>query len=321
MTGKRFKVVFTDYDYPNIDIEKSLLSKIDCETISLQTCEESKLIEGCRDADALMVQYAHITQKVLDSMNKCLVISRYGIGVDSVDISFARSKGILVCNVPDYCTNEVADHALALILSLGRKITLLANSVRAGKWNLLEVGRPIFDFSTMTLGLIGFGKIPRNLFEKVKNIFKEIKVYDPYLVPEDIKGLGIKNASFYEILRSCDFISIHCPLNESTKHMFSLREFQLIKPTAFIINTSRGGVINTAGLYQAINSGLIAGAGLDVLEKEPPGMDFELVKLDNVIITPHAGFYSERALEELKYRTALNVFKVLNGEEPVNVVN
>ncbi|MBN1298250.1 MAG: C-terminal binding protein [Actinobacteria bacterium] len=321
MAERRFKVVFTDYDYPDIEIEKLLLSKIDCDIISLQTFDENKLIEGCRDADALMVQYARITQKVLDSMNKCIIISRYGIDVDSVDIVFARSKGIMVCNVPDYCINEVADHALALILSLGRKVILLANSVRSGKWDLLEVGKPVFDFSTLSLGLIGFGKIPRNLYEKARNIFKEIKVYDPYITENDIAGQDLKIASFYDILGTCDFISIHCPLNENTRHMFSLREFQLIKPTAYIINTSRGGIINTPDLYQAIRSELIAGAALDVLETEPPGMDFELVRFDNVIITPHAGFYSERALEELKYKTALNVFKVLNGEESVNVVN
>jgi len=320
MVEGKFKVVFTDFDFPSIDIEKNVLSKLDCEFLTPQTSDEDKLIEACWDADGLLVQYAQITEKVIKNMTKCKVISRYGVGVDSVDGKAARAKGIHLCNVPDYCTDEVADHSLALIISLGRKIVQLSNNVKSGTWDVL-IGKPIFNFKRQTLGLIGFGRIPKNLSEKAKNLFKEILVYDPFISQETADKFGVRVSSFYEILRTCDFISIHCPSNESTRHLFSLREFQLMKSTSFLINTSRGAIVNSDDLYQALETGLIAGAGLDVLEKEPPGVNFKLFGFDNVIITPHAGFYSETAIEELHNKWAMNVYRVLNGDEPVNVVN
>ena len=320
MVEGKFKIVFTDFDFPSIDIEKNVLSELNCEFLTPQTSNEDKLIEACRDADALLVQYAQITEKVINNMTKCKVISRYGVGVDSVDGKAARTRGIHLCNVPDYCTDEVADHSLALIVSLGRKIVRLSNAVKSGDWNVM-VGKPIFNFKKQTLGLIGFGKIPQSLSSKAKNLFKEILVYDPFIVQETADKFGVRIATFYEILRTCDFISIHCPSNESTRHLFSLREFQLMKPTSFLINTSRGAIVDTVDLYEALDEGLIAGAGLDVLEKEPPEINSRLFRFENVVITPHAAFYSETAIEELHKKWALNVYRVLKGETPINVVN
>ncbi|MCL4386094.1 MAG: C-terminal binding protein, partial [Cyanobacteria bacterium] len=186
MTDKKFKIVFTDFDFPSIDIEKDILSEIECEFVTPQTNNEEKLIEICRDADALFVQYAQITERVINSMTKCKVISRFGIGVDSIDLKAAKAKGIYVCNVPDYCINEVADHSLAIILSLGRKIVQFSNSVREGIWDTLKVGKPIYNLQNQILGLIGFGKIPQNLFKKASNLFKEILVYDPFILHDVI---------------------------------------------------------------------------------------------------------------------------------------
>jgi len=320
MSNSKFKVVVTDFDFPDIDIEKNIFSDLDCEIITPQPGDESKLIDACCDADGLLVQYAQITEKVINSMTKCKVISRVGVGVDTIDIKAARAKGIDVCNVPDYCTDEVADQALALIFSLGRKITQFSNAVKTGIWNVMAE-KPIFNFKRQSLGLIGFGRIPQNLALKAKNLFKEILVFDPFISQEMADKYGVRISTFYDILRTCDFISIHCPSNESTNHMFSLREFQLMKPTAFLINTSRGAIVNTDDLYQALDSGLIAGAGLDVLEKEPADAKFKLFRFDNVLITPHAGFYSETAIEDLHNKWALNVYRVLKGEKPLNVVN
>jgi D-3-phosphoglycerate dehydrogenase len=321
MGDSKFKVVFTDFDFPSIDIEKNILSELDCEFLTPQTIsDENKLIEACRDADGLLVQYAQINEKVINSMTKCKVISRFGVGVDSVDGKAARAKGINLCNVPDYCTDEVAEHSLALIASLGRKIVQLSNAVKSGIWDVL-IGKPIFSFKKQTLGLIGFGKIPQSLSLKAKNLFKEILVFDPFISQDIADKFGVRISTFYDILRTCDFISIHCPSNESTKHMFSLREFQLMKSTAFLINTSRGAIVNTDDLYQALDTGLIAGAGLDVLEKEPAEVNFKLFRFDNVLITPHAGFYSETAIEDLHKKWALNVYRILKGETPLNVVN
>jgi len=317
----KFKIVITEYDFKDVEIEKKTLEELDCEIVETHSDDEEVIIRECANADALLIEFAPITEKVINSLNKCRVISRYGIGVDTVDLNAAKSKGILVCNVPDYCLEEVAEHCLALILSSGRKIVNLSNSVKKGIWDVTGVGRPIYNFKDSILGIIGFGKIPQSLYSKVLPLFKNILVYDPYVKEEFIKEKNINISSFYKILRNSDFISINCPLNDDTYHMFDEREFQTMRLNSFIVNTSRGGIINTEALYKALVNGQIAGAALDVLEKEPPGMDLELLKLDNVIITPHAGWYSETSIEELKYKTALNVLKVLKGEEPINVIN
>ena len=320
MSDSKFKVVFTDFDFPNIDIERNIFSDLDCEIMTPQASEENKLIEACRDADGLLVQYAKITEKVINSLTKCKVISRVGVGVDTIDGKAAMAKCIDVCNVPDYCTDEVADHSLALIVSLGRKIVQFSNAVKSGIW-VVMIEKPIFDFKKQTLGLIGFGRITQSLSLKAKKLFKEVLVYDPFISQETADRFGIKISTFYEILRTCDFISIHCTSNESTRHLFSLREFQLMKSTAYLINTSRGAIVNTEDLYQALDTGLIAGAGLDVLEKEPPEVNFKLFRFNNVLITPHTGFYSETAIEDLHNKWALNVYRVLKGEKQLNVVN
>ncbi|MDD3776383.1 MAG: C-terminal binding protein [Actinomycetota bacterium] len=321
MNDNRFKVVFTDYDFEDVAIEKEVLSQMDCDIVELQSKDEDKLTAECADADGLIVQYAPISDKVIAAMQKCKVISRYGIGVDTINLSAATQKGIKVCNVPDYCLDEVADHSLALIMSLGRKIVDLTKAVKSGVWDAVGTSKPVFNFKRQILGIIGFGKIPQNLYPKVKALFGKVLIYDPYVSQEIKDQFGLEMASFYEIIHNSDFLSIYCPLNDSTFHMFDQREFQMMKPTSFIVNTSRGGIINTEALYLALIHGHIAGAGLDVLEQEPPGIDNELVKLDNVIVTPHAAFYSESSIEDLKYKTALNIVKVLKDDNPQNVVN
>ena len=315
------KIVFTDYDFEDIDTEKKVFEDFDCQILELQSKDENTLIGVCSDADALIVQYAPITSRVIESMQRCKIISRYGIGVDMIDIKAATSKGILVCNAPDYCIDEVADHTLALILSLSRKIIALVSSVKDRRWDAIGVAKPIYNLKKLTLGLIGFGKIPQNLYPKVKALFGKIIVYDPYLKEDIIKKYNLTQSSFLNLIRTSDIISLHCPLTEDTFHLISEKQFQLMKPNAYIVNTSRGSLIDTTSLYQALKAGHIAGASLDVLEEEPPGIEYELVNFDNVIITPHAAFYSESALEDLKYKVALNVAKALKGEEQVNVIN
>ena len=316
-----FKVIFTDYDYPSIDIEREVLSEIDCEIVELQTKDESRLANELTDADAVIVEYSPITSKVISNMQKCKVIARYGIGVDMIDLSAATAKNIPVCNVPDYCLDEVADHAMALILSLNRKIIKLNDSVKNGIWDVFSVGKPIYRLASQVLGLVGFGKIPQNLYIKAKPLFGKIIAYDPYLSQETINKFNLSIVTFYQLIRTSDYISIHCPLVEETKHLFRESQFQLMKPTSYIINTSRGSIINTTALYNALINKQIAGAALDVLEQEPPGMNNALLKLDNTIITPHASFYSESSIIELKRKAALAVLKVLKGENPINVVN
>lgn len=317
----KYKIYITDYDFNSIEEIKDTLSTFDCEFIDLQTKDENTLLKSLSDADGIIVQYSKITPKILDAMTKCKVISRLGIGVDMVDTKYAASKGILVCNVPNYCIDEVADHTLALILSIARKIIPLNNSVKKGIWDAIGVSKPIFNLKKQVLGIIGFGKIPQNLYAKVKQIFGDVIVFDPYVSKDIIEKYDINLVTFYNILRSSDIIVILCPLTDETKYLFDINQFYLMKKNSFIVNTSRGAIINTSSLYYALKNNLIAGAALDVLEQEPPGIDNELLKFENTIITPHAAYYSEESLSELKRLAALNVIKVLKSETPVNVIN
>lgn len=317
----KYKIYITDYDFNSIEEIKDTLSTFNCEFIDLQTKDENTLLKSLSDADGIIVQYSKITPKILDAMTKCKVISRLGIGVDMVDTKYAASKGILVCNVPNYCIDEVADHTLALILSIARKIIPLNNSVKKGIWDAIGVSKPIFNLKKQVLGIIGFGKIPQNLYAKVKQIFGDVIVFDPYVSKDIIEKYDINLVTFYNILRSSDIIVILCPLTDETKYLFDINQFYLMKKNSFIVNTSRGAIINTSSLYYALKNNLIAGASLDVLEQEPPGIDNELLKFENTIITPHIAYYSEESLSELKRLAALNVIKVLKGETPVNVIN
>lgn len=317
----KYKIYITDYDFNSIEEIKDTLSTFNCEFIDLQTKDENTLLKSLSDADGIIVQYSKITPKILDAMTKCKVISRLGIGVDMVDTKYAASKGILVCNVPNYCIDEVADHTLALILSIARKIIPLNNSVKKGIWDAIGVSKPIFNLKKQVLGIIGFGKIPQNLYAKVKQIFGDVIVFDPYVSKDIIEKYDINLVTFYNILRSSDIIVILCPLTDETKYLFDINQFYLMKKNSFIVNTSRGAIINTSSLYYALKNNLIAGAALDVLEQEPPGIDNELLKFENTIITPHIAYYSEESLSELKRLAALNVIKVLKGETPVNVIN
>jgi len=317
----KYKIYITDYNFNSIEEIKDTLSAFDCEFIDLQTKDENTLLKSLSDADGIIVQYSKITPKILDAMTKCKVISRLGIGVDMVDTKYAASKGILVCNVPNYCIDEVADHTLALILSIARKIIHLNNSVKKGIWDAIGVSKPIFNLKKQVLGIIGFGKIPQNLYAKVKQIFGDVIVFDPYVSKDIIEKYDINLVTFYNILRSSDIIVILCPLTDETKYLFDINQFNLMKKNSFIVNTSRGAIINTTSLYYALKNNLIAGASLDVLEQEPPGIDNELLKFENTIITPHIAYYSEESLSELKRLAALNVIKVLKGETPVNVIN
>jgi D-3-phosphoglycerate dehydrogenase len=254
-------------------------------------------------------------------MDKCKVISRYGIGVDNVDLEAATAKNIPVCNVPDYCINEVADHTLSLMLSLLRKIIPLFNSVKNRSSSPGKAVKTIYNLKKLTLGFVGLGKIPQNLYEKVKPIFNNIIVYDPYIKEDVIKKYNFNQVSFINLLKTSDIISIHCPFVDETYHLFSDSQFQLMKHTSYIVNTARGPIIDTSSLYQAIINRQIAGAALDVWEEESIGMVYDLAKLDNVIITPHVAYYSESSQKDVKYKAALNVIRILSGEKPKHVVN
>ena len=317
MKKNRFKVVITDCDHGSIDEEKKEFGRIGAELILAQIKEEEDLIRVCKDADGLLNQYALLTRKVLEKLSKCKVIGRYGVGVDSVDVKAATDLGIVVANVPDYCVEEVADQALSMILALIRKTVFFDQKVKSNEWDFRQ-GRPIHRIKGKTLGLIGCGRIGLEVAKRISAFGVRVITFDPYLQKEPE---GIELMDFDIVLKESDFISIHCPLNEASRHLIGEKEFQKMEKKPLIINTSRGPIIDEAALIQALTKRQVSGAGLDVLEKEPPDPQNPLLKMENIIIAPHISFYSEESISELKRRTAENVSSVLLGNWPRSVVN
>lgn len=316
----RFKVVVTDYEYNTFAPEKSVLDPLGIE-LTLEQCKtEEDVIAACKDADALLNQYAPISRKVLENLPNCKVVSRYGIGFNTVDIEAATEQGIIVGNVTDYCLDEVSDHAMAFLLSSARKITLLNNAVKSGTWDF-KVAVPVFRLRGRTLGLLGFGNIPQTLAKKGQAFGLQVIAYDPFVPKEMAEKRQVELVSLDELCERSDYISVHLPLNKHTEKMISHEQFNKMKKEALIINTARGQVIDEGALIKALQEEKIAGAALDVLEKEPIDPHNPLLKMDNVLINPHAAFYSVEAEAELKRKAAQNVADVLSGYFPAYLVN
>ena len=317
MSSKRPKVVITDCDHPSVEIEKEILSEIDLEFLLAHCNTEDEVIKAAQDADGIINQYAPITRRVIDSLKRCKVIARYGVGVDNIDVEAATEHHIIVANVPDYCVDEVSTHAMALILACARGITLLDRKRREKKWDF-TLAKPLFRTQGKTLGLFGLGRIARKVVQKASGFGLKVIAYDPYVSKVDIE---VKLVELSQLLTDSDFVSIHAPLTAETKHSFGENELKLMKKTAYLVNTSRGPVINEKALYIALKEKWIAGAALDVMEKEPPNWKSPLLKLDNLMITPHISFYSEESYIELKTKVAEAVLSVLKGELPRAIVN
>ncbi len=316
----KFKVVVTDYEFKSFEPEKEVLDHPDIDLQFAQCTTEDEVIEAARDADALINQYAPISRKVIESLENCKVISRYGIGFNTIDIKAATEKGIVVGNVTDYCLDEVSDHAFALLLSLARKVTLLNNEVKDGNWDF-KAGSPIFRLRGRTLGLVGLGNIPQTLARKAQAFGIEVAAYDPFIAEETAAALNVKLLGLDELCEQSDFVSVHAPLNAHTQGMMSTEQFKKMKKEAFIINTARGPVVDEKALIQALQEGEIAGAGLDVVEHEPIEKDNPLLKMANVILNPHVAWYSEESQTDLKRKTAQNVADVFQGYFPDYLVN
>jgi D-3-phosphoglycerate dehydrogenase len=312
-----YRVVITDCDQGSIEEEKDEFAKIGSELILAQVQEERELIRACREADGLLNQYAPLTRRVLENLPNCKVVSRYGVGVDSVDLKAATDLGIIVANVPDYCMDEVADQTVSMLLGLIRKTAFFDQKVKSGQWDFRQ-GIPIYRTRGKTLGLIGCGKIGLEVAKRISAFGLRVIAFDPYIEkPHEV----IELKDIDTVLKESDFISIHCPLNDSTRHLIGDEAFKKMEKKPLLVNTSRGPIIDEKALIQALKEGLISGAGLDVLEKEPPDSQNPLLKMENVILTPHVSFYSVESISELKRRTAKNVADVLSGRWPRSVVN
>lgn len=299
--------------------EKEIFEQVGATLVIAQCTTDEEIIEVSRGADALINSDIPITRKVIESLPDLKVIARYGIGVDHIDVEAATEHHVYVTNVPDYCQDEVASHALALIMSLTRKIVSLNQRVKQGSW-AFDDAAPIHRFSSQTVGLVSYGKIARKLAGHLKAIGFTVIAYDPY-VQQANREVDVELVSLEELMKLSDVISLHAPLVKETYEMINKEMFDLAKANAVLVNTGRGAVIHEGDLIDALRTGKIAGAGLDVVEEEPIDANHPFVTMDQVILTPHVAFYSEESMQELKQKTARNIARVLKGEKPAYVVN
>lgn len=308
-------VAVTDSVFPDLEPARQVLADIGAELQLASRPTPEAILDVARQADGLLVTYAQVTGDIIKQLERCRVIARFGIGVDNVDIETATQAGIVVTYVPDYCIDEVSDHALALLLTLARKIAYANQLVQAGQWQMKAV-QPLHRVRGRTLGLVGFGKIPRALAPKARALGLKVVTYDPYVSDEVTAALGVERVDFAELLRSADYVSIHAPLTAETQHMFNADTFGQMKPGALLINTARGPLVDEQALADALDKNQLAGAALDVMPREPPPADSPLLGRDNVILTPHIAFYSEESLIELQTKAAQEVALVLTGKPP-----
>ncbi len=315
-----WKILITDYAWPSIEPERQVLAEIGAELIAAETGDEPELLTLAPMMDGILTCWKPVREPVIAAAEKCQIIGRCGIGLDNIDVEAATEHGIVVTNVPAYCIDEVSDHAMGLLLACARKVSRFNRATRDGIWEQ-NIGPAMYRLRGKTLGVVGFGRIARSIVPKAKGFGLTVNVCSPRTDSALIQEHGAQKVSFPELLTTSDFITIHTPLTPETRYMFSYAEFRAMKPTAYLINTARGGIVDTTALTTALRNAEIAGAGLDVLETEPPEENEELLTLENAIVTPHAAFISEESILDLEVAAATCVAEVLTGKLPESVVN
>jgi D-3-phosphoglycerate dehydrogenase len=312
--------VIADNPFEDADKEQALLARIGATVRKFNCRNESEVLQVARDADVIMCDAAPITRDVISMASRLVGIVEYGIGYDNIDVQAATAKGIVVCNVPDFMTSEVADHSVALILALARKLHLVGPSTRAGEWNWRKF-KPMSSLDGKTAGIVGFGGIGRQVAERLRVFRMQLLAYDPYIRRDTMERVGVKSATLDELLKASDVLSIHVPLTKETRGIIGPKQLALMKSSAILVNTSRGAVVDQNALFDFLRRGRIAAAGLDVLAKEPPDSMDPLLALDNVIVTPHIAWYSEESTSKIREYAALEAERILTHQAPKHPVN
>jgi D-3-phosphoglycerate dehydrogenase len=313
----KFKVLLTDYAWPDLEIERRTLAEVNAELVVAKDTDPRALAGLAADADAIMTNWVKVPAEVIDAAPKCRIVARLGIGLDNIDVAAASRRGMLVTNIPDYCLVEVAEHALALLLSLARKVAFYHHQTKSGRYDL-KAGPPLRRIEGQTLGIVGMGNIGVTLAAKAQALGLRIVAADP--APRT-QPPGVTFLSLDELLSQSDYVSLHVPLVPQTRHLIGEKQLARMKPGAYLINTARGGLVDSAALAAALAAGRLAGAGLDVQETEPPDLNVPPWNDPRVIVTPHAAFASEESLADLRTRTARQVANCLTGAEVPHVVN
>jgi D-3-phosphoglycerate dehydrogenase len=313
-----FKVLITDYQWPNLDIERSILEPLPAQLLVAKTGAEDELIALAPQADAILTCWKQVTARVIDAAPRCRLIVRYGIGLDNIAVAHATGLGIPVTNAPTYCLEEVGEHALALMFALARRVTRFDRAFRAGQYN----GVPFAGMRRIagkSLGIVGYGNIGRTLAAKARGVGLQILVHDP-AVPS-LPGAEGRAVDFDTLLRESDFVSVHAPLVPATQGLFGKATLAKIKPGAVLVNTSRGGLVDPQAVLEALESGRLAGAALDVFPSEPPDLNHPIFAHPHFIGTPHSAFYSEESVENLQHTSAGQARDALTGKTPAPIVN
>ena len=313
----KFKVLLTDYAWPDLDIERRTLAEVDAELVVAADGNLKTLVPLAADADAIMTNWANVPAEVIDAAPKCRIVARLGIGLDNIDVAAATRHGMMVTNIPDYCLVEVAEHALALLLAQGRKVAFYHHQTKSGRYDL-KAGAVLRRIEGQTLGIVGLGNIGKALATKALALGLVVLAADPARpkAPD-----GVTFCQFDELLSASDYVSLHVPLSAKTRHLIGPKQLARMKPTAYLINTARGGLVDSDALAAALAAGELAGAGLDVQDPEPPDLGRPPWNDPRVIVTPHAAFASEESLADLRTRTARQVAQCLAGAQPAHVVN
>lgn len=313
----RHRVLLTDYAWPDLDIERAVLDAAGAELIVAEQADVATLARLASDVDAILTTWAKVTAEVLAAARQCRIVARLGIGLDNIDVEFATRQGMLVTNVPDYCLEEVAEHALALILSLGRKVAFYHQQTKGGNYDL-SAGPPLHRLVGQTVGIIGLGNIGRQVAAKASAFGFNVLAFTRR--PQSMT-LGVACVPLDELLAQSDYVSLHLPSTPETRQFMGARELARMKPTAYLVNTARGALIDEQALAEALVTNRLAGAALDVQQHEPPDLSRPPFNDPRVIVTPHSAFYSIESVTELRRRAAQQVADVLAGKTPENVVN
>lgn len=316
-----YRILITDYVWPSTGPERAVLAGIGAEIIEAPDPSEDTLAALAAEVDGIMTCFAEVTSRVVQAARKCVVVSRYGVGVDNIAVDTATQQGIAVTYVPDYCIDEVSDHVMALLLSWNRQIGFHDRIAREGRWGGAPSPAPLVRLRGRKLGIIGLGRIGRAVAAKAQAFGLEVLAHDPYLPQSAPLPPGVQVCDLSRLLPESDYITLHTPLNDETRGLIGARELSLMRPSSFIINCARGPLIDESALYPALRDRKIAGAGLDVMEQAAPPAEHPIFQLDNVLVTPHIAFLSQQAVHELEVRTAQATVDVLQGHLPQHLVN
>lgn len=315
------KVVVTDYSFADLGPEGQVLSAAGCELTGRQCKTEAELIDLCADADAVITQFARVNANVINAMQKARAIVRYGVGVDNVDLEAARARGIPVCNVPDYCIDEVADHTLAFILATTRQVVPHTVQLRAGKWGLAVPVAGMKALRDLTVGVVGFGRIGREVVKRLVAFKCAILVFDPVVAPAEIEKCGARAVSLEDLLAAADVLTLHCPSTPQTHKLMNRDSVAKLKSGAIFINVARGDLVDVPALMEVLASGHISAAALDVFDPEPIPADHPILKLPTVILAPHIASVSVAAVKKLRETAANLAAQAVLGEPLSNIVN